>query len=80
MQHAAVLHELLAVVGRHDHDRVVEDAPAPEGVEEAAELVVELPDLRVVQVGQVRRVGRRERPATEARSSSCSVEPFTVPS
>ena len=46
----AALLEVLAVVGSHDHQRVLEQPPAPELVEEAADLLVEIGDAALVTV------------------------------
>jgi len=48
----AVLAERVAVVGRHDHERLLQQAALAQFVEEHADLLVVVSDLGVVQVDQ----------------------------
>jgi hypothetical protein len=60
VEEAAVLEELLAVVGGEHDDRVLEVSAPFEFLEEAAQFVVDLSDLGVVEVREVLRVGGPE--------------------
>ena len=55
MPEAAVLHELLAVIGGHDDDRVVVQAERREPVQQLAEMLVEIADLAFVELVHLRR-------------------------
>ena len=54
LEHHLVVPEELAVVGRHDHERVVGDATLVEHREDATDLVVDLADHAEVAGGDAR--------------------------
>src|SRR5207245_6287329 len=54
----AMLEELLAVVGGHEDERPAVEAPRAHVVEDAAQLVVHVPDLAVVERDEMGQVGR----------------------
>jgi hypothetical protein len=80
VEESAVLEELFAVVGGEQDDRVLEVSAALEFVEEAAQLVVDLADLGVVEIREVLRVGGPEVRRPERAARSCSVAPVAIPS
>jgi hypothetical protein len=59
--HAAVLHELLTMVGRDHDERVAREPQRAQGLQELAQLVVEVPDLAVIErrgaIGRQKRCG-----------------------
>ena len=76
-----MLEELLAVVGGDDDDRALEVPAAFELVEEAAQLVVDLADLGVVERSERNCASAGPRSSRPKRAAfSCAVAPVAIPS